>query len=72
MMEVSKETRGGTYLTIEEVAPHGEEPVEILMNDQMFYHAGDLVIPARPDEGVDIRQGPLWTGTKTRQWRRCE
>ena len=49
MMEVSKETRGGIYLTIEEVAPHGEEFVEIVMNDQVFYHAGDLAISARPD-----------------------
>ena len=36
MMEMSKETRGGIYLTIEEVAPHGEEPVEIVMNDRVF------------------------------------
>ena len=58
MIEVSKETREGIYLTIEEVAPHGEEPVEIFINEQMFYHAGDLLIPAWPDAGVDMRQGP--------------
>ena len=64
MMEVSKETRGGIYLTIEEVAPHGEEPSEIVMNDQVLYHAGDLVIPARPDAGVDMRQGPSGPGPR--------
>ena len=40
MMEVSKETRGGIYLTVEQVAPHGEEPVEIVMNDQVFLSCG--------------------------------
>ena len=64
MMEVSKETRGGIYLTIEEVAPHGEEPVEIVMNDQVFYHAGCLAIPARRDAGVDMRQGPSGPGPR--------
>ena len=64
MMEVSKATRGGIYLKIEEVAPHGEEPVEIVMNDQVFYHAGDPVIPARPDTGVDMRQGPSGPGPR--------
>ena len=49
---------------IEEVAPHGEEPVEIVMNDQVFYHAGDLAIPARPDAGVDMRQGPSGPGPR--------
>ena len=58
MMEVRKETREDIYLTIEEVTPHGEEPVEFVINDQMFYPAGDLTIPARPDAGVDARQGP--------------
>ena len=28
------------------------------MNDELFYHAGDLTVPARPDSGVDTRQGP--------------
>ena len=64
MMEMSKETRGGIYLTIEEVAPHGEEPVEIVMNDQVFYHAGDLAIPARPDAVVDMLQGPSGPGPR--------
>ena len=64
MMEASKKTRGGIYLTIEEVAPHVEEPVEIFINEQMFYNAGDLVIPARPDAGVDMRQGPSGPGPR--------
>ena len=36
MMEVSRESRGGIYLTIDEMAPHGEELVEIVINDQCF------------------------------------
>ena len=32
MMEVSREYRGVTYLTVDEVAAHGEEPVEIVLN----------------------------------------
>ena len=28
------------------------------MNDELFYHAGDLTVPARPDSGMDMRQGP--------------
>ena len=63
-MKVRKETRGSIYLSIEEVAPHGEEPVEIVMIDQLFYHADDLVIPARPDAGVDMRQGPSGPGPR--------
>ena len=57
--EVMTEIRGGIYLTKE---PHGEEPVEIVMNDQLFYHAGELAIPARPDAGVDMRHGPSEPG----------
>ena len=37
---------------------HGEKPVEIVINDQIFYQAVDLMIPARPDSGVDMHQGP--------------
>ena len=37
MLEVARESRGGIYLTIEEVAPHGEEPVEIVIIDEVFY-----------------------------------
>ena len=52
MLEVARESRGGIYLTIEEVAQHGAEPVEIVISDQVFYQAGDLTIPALPDSGV--------------------
>ena len=58
MLEVAKESRGGSYITIEDLAPHGEESVEFLVNDELFYHAGDLTVPARPDSGIDTRQGP--------------
>ena len=58
MLEVAKECRGGSYITIEDLAPHGEESVEFLVNDELFYHAGDLIVPARPDSGIDTRQGP--------------
>ena len=58
MMEVAKESRGGSYITIEDLAPHGEESVEFLVNDELFYHAGDMTVPARPDSGIDSQQGP--------------
>ena len=58
MLEVAKECRGGSYITIEDLAPHGEESVEFLVNDELLYHAGDLTVPARPDSGIDTRQGP--------------
>ena len=58
MMEVAKESRGGSYITIEDLAPHGEESVEFLVNDELFYHAGDMTVPARPDSGIDSRQEP--------------
>ena len=58
MLEVAKECGGGLYITVEDLAPHGEESVEFLVNDELFYHAGDLTAPARPDSGVDTRQGP--------------
>ena len=28
------------------------------MNNELFYHAGDLTVPAQPDSGMDMRQGP--------------
>ena len=62
MLEVAKECRGGSYITMEDLAPHGEESVEFLVNDELFYHAGDLSVPAQPDSGMDTRQGP--SGTK--------
>ena len=58
ILEVAKECRGGTYITVDDLAPHGEESVEFLVNDELFYHAGDLTVPARPDSGRDMRQGP--------------
>ena len=58
MMEARRESRGGICLIVDEVELYGEEPVEAVIKDQVFYHAGDLMIPARPDSGVDMRQGP--------------
>ena len=58
MLEVARESRGGSYITMEDLAPHGEEFVEFLVNDELFYHAGDMTVPARPDSGIDARQGP--------------
>ena len=55
MLGVAKECRGGSYITIEYLAPHGEESVDFLVNDELFYHAGDLTVPARPDSGIDTR-----------------
>ena len=40
ILEVAKECRGGTYITVDDLAPHGEESVEFLVNDELFYHAG--------------------------------
>ena len=57
ILEVAKECRGGTYITVDGLAPHGEDSVEFLVNDELFYHAGDLTVPARPDSGRDMRQG---------------
>ena len=34
------------------------------MNDELFYHAGDLTVPARLDSGIDMRQGPSGPGLK--------
>ena len=38
--------------------------MEFLVNDELFYHAGDLTVPARPDSGIDMRQGPSGPGPK--------
>ena len=43
---------------VHDLTPNGEESVEFLVNDELFYLAGDLTIPARPDSGMDMRQGP--------------
>ena len=45
-------------MTVDELAPHGDESVEFLVNDELFYHAGDLNLLARPDSGMDMRKGP--------------
>ena len=45
-------------MTVDELAPHGDESVEFLVNDELFYHAGDLTVPAGPDTGMDIHKGP--------------
>ena len=38
--------------------------MEFLVNDELFYHAGDLTVPARPDSGIYMRQGPSGPGPK--------
>ena len=58
MMEVSEESRGGIYMTVDEVAPYSEGQVEIVINDQVLCQAGDLITPVRLDSRVDMRQGP--------------
>ena len=55
ILEVVKECRGGTYIKIDDLAPCGDESVEFLVNDEIFYHAEDLTVPARPDAGMDMR-----------------
>ena len=63
LLEVAKECGGGTYMTIDELAPYGDESVEgFLVNDELFYHAGDPTVPTRPDSGTDMRQGPSGPG----------
>ena len=57
-LEKAKKCRGGTYITVDDLAPHGEESVEFLVDEELFYNAGDLTVPARPDSGMDMRQGP--------------
>ena len=52
LLEVAKEYRGGMYMTIDELAPYGDDSVEFLVNDELFYHAGDLTVPARPELGT--------------------
>ena len=58
LLGVPKERRRGTGITVDGLAPHGDESVEFLVNDELFYHPGDLIVPARPDSGMDMRQGP--------------
>ena len=58
ILEVAKESRGGTYITVDDLAPHGEESIEFLVDEELFYNTGELTVPARPDSGMDMRQGP--------------
>ena len=58
LLEVPKELRGGIDIMVDELATHGDESVEFLVNDELFYHAGDLTVPARPAAGMDMLQGP--------------
>ena len=64
MLEVRKKSKGGIDSTIDEVPLYGEEPVDILIDDDVLYQAGDLTIPARPDSGIDMHQGPSGSGPK--------
>ena len=64
LLEVAKEFRGGMHVTIDELAPYGDESVELLLNDELFYHAGDLTVPARLDSGMDMRQCPSGPGPR--------
>ena len=64
LLEVPKKLGGGTDITIDELAPHGDESVEFLVNNELFYHAGDLTVPARPDSVMDISQGPSGLGPR--------
>ena len=41
MLELARETRGGIYMTFDELAPHGDESLIFLVNDEVFYHAED-------------------------------
>ena len=52
------------YKTVVELASHGVESVEFLLNDELFYHAGDLTLPARPNSGMDMRQETSGPGSK--------
>ena len=52
-------------MTVDELAPHGDESMGFLVNDELFYHAGDPTVPSRPDLGMDMRQGPSGLGPDT-------
>ena len=64
LLEVAKECGGGTYMTMDELAPYGDESVKFLVKDELFYHAGDLTGPTRPDSGTEMRQGYLGHGQR--------
>ena len=59
ILEVAKECREGTYITIDDLAPCGEESVDFLVNDELFYHAA-------AGQGHRYATGPFGTWTKTR------
>ena len=46
------------------IGAHGDESVELLVNDELIYHVGDLTVPPRPDSGMDVRQSPSGRGPK--------
>ena len=50
VIELGKESGGGIYMTVDELAPHGDESVELLVNDELFYYA--------IDSSMDMHQGP--------------
>ena len=58
MFKLARKSRGGIYFTVNELAPHGDESVDFLVNDKVVYHAGDLTVPTRLDSGMDMHQGP--------------
>ena len=64
LLEVAKECSGGAYTTVDELAPYDDESVEFLVNGELFYHAGDLTVQARPNSGMDMRQGPSGPGPR--------
>ena len=39
LLKVPQGLRGVTYMTVDELVPYGDESVEVLMNDELFYHA---------------------------------
>ena len=52
-------------MTVVELAPHGDESVNFLVNDELLYHAGDPIVPARPGLGHGYAPGPIGTRTET-------
>ena len=64
LFELSRECRVDIYKTMDELAPHSDESVEFLVNDELFFHVRSLTVPARPDSGMDMRQGPSGPGPK--------
>ena len=58
VIELGKESRGGIYMMIDELAPHSDESVEFLVNDELFYNAIDIIVPTRSDSRMDMQQGP--------------